>query len=64
MDTAPRDHMEKAFSQRRKHIVGECHQLKVDVDYYNDKKKNEEPINLVLDFTEDVEELDYLDKAS
>jgi len=64
MDTAPRSYMETAFSQRRRHVVGECHQLKTDVDCYNDKNPENEPINLILDFTEDVEELEYLEKAS
>lgn len=59
IDTAPRLHMVKAFAQRRIGIVGDCHQLRVDVDHYNDMKPNEEPIQLVLDFTEDVEERLY-----
>ena len=49
--------MEKAFSQRREQIIGDCFQLKTDVDVYNsmrDKKKPE--IQLVLGFAEDVAE--------
>lgn len=57
LDNAPRGHMEKAFAQRRKQIVGDCYQLKTDVDVYNDKHSKDEPINLVLDFTEDVAEM-------
>ncbi len=34
IDSAPRSHMEKAFAQRRKQVVGDCYQLKTDVDYY------------------------------
>lgn len=56
LDKAPRRHMEKAFAQRRQQVVGDCVQLSTDVEVYNDKNKNEEPINLVLDFTNDVEE--------
>ncbi len=56
MGFAPRQHMEKAFQQRREQIVGECVQLKTDVDVYNDINTHEEPIQLILDFTEDVEE--------
>ena len=57
MDNAPRGFMEKAFSQRRRQIVGDCLQLKTDVDVYNDHHHDDEPIPLELDFTRDVEEL-------
>lgn len=56
MDFAPRSHMEKAFTQRREQIVGDCYQLKVDVDVYNDLNSGQPPLPLVLDFTDDVEE--------
>ncbi|MCF6322973.1 MAG: hypothetical protein L3J89_01395 [Gammaproteobacteria bacterium] len=59
IDTAPRDHMVKAFAQRRKQVVGDCHQLKTDVDYYNDKNSTIEPIQVVLDFTDDVLEMQH-----
>ena len=58
MATAPRQHMEKAFQQRRRQIVGDCQQLKTDVDVYNDKHPEMEQIPLVLDFTDDVAELE------
>lgn len=54
MDTAPRPHMEMAFSQRREQIVGDCVQLKTDVDVYNDRNPAEEPIQPVFDFTNDL----------
>lgn len=59
--------MERAFGQRRKQIVGDCVQLRTDVDVYNDKHVGEAPINLVLDFTDDVAEtlaLTSADKAA
>ena len=56
IDRAPRPHMERAFGQRRKQIVGDCVQLKTDVDVYNDKHQENEPIPLVLNFTDDVAE--------
>jgi len=56
LDKAPRRHMEKAFAQRRQQVVGDCVQLATDVNVYNDKNAEIEPINLVLDFTHDVEE--------
>lgn len=61
LDSAPRDHMEKAFAQRRRQIVGDCLQLKVDVDVYNDKHGDAESIQLVLDFTEDIAEIQALE---
>lgn len=56
LETAPRDHMLKAFAQRRRSVVGDCIQLRLDVDTYNDMHKDIEPIQMVLDFTLDVEE--------
>lgn len=55
---SPHEHMEKSFGQRREQIVGDCVQLRTDVEAYNDlsKEKNGQKILLVLDFTEDVEE--------
>lgn len=57
LETAPRDHMLKAFQQRRQQVVGDCFQLRTDVDVYNDKHPEWAPIQLVLDFTDDVAEL-------
>lgn len=47
----------RSFAQRRQQIVGDCYQLKTDVDVYNMKDRTQEPIQIVLDFTYDVEEL-------
>ena len=54
---APHDHFVRSFAQRRSQIVGDCVQLKTDVDVYNDKRLPVEPIQVPLDFTLDVEEL-------
>lgn len=62
IDSAPRGHMERAFAQRRQQIVGDCHQLRIDVDVYNDGHSEDAPIQLILDFTRDVEELLHLDE--
>ena len=56
--TAPHKHMKVAFQQRRQGIVGDCHRLKVDVDSYNDNRSPDEPIQLGLDFTNDVLEME------
>lgn len=55
--TAPREHFVRSFAQRRQQIVGDCFQLKTDVDVYNGKNSSQHPIQVPLDFTPDVEEL-------
>lgn len=54
---APRDHFVRSFAQRRQQIVGDCFQLKTDVDVYNAKDPSHKPIQVPLDFTIDIEEL-------
>lgn len=61
IDKAPRGHMVLAFSQRRRQIVGDCHQLKTDVDHYNNLNLTELPIQMVFDFTEDLAEIETLE---
>ena len=53
----PHSHFQKSFAQRRQQIVGDCVQLKTDVDVYNDKRQPSERIQIPLDFTLDVEEM-------
>jgi len=59
---APREHFVRSFADRRKQIVGDCYQLKTDVDVYNDKNKSHPQVQLIIDFTEDVAELQLGDK--
>jgi hypothetical protein len=63
LDFASRPHMEKAFTQRREQVIGDCYQLRVDVDVYNDMNLDQPRLPLVLDFTHDVEERLELDKG-
>ena len=57
--------MERAFAQRRDQIIGDCLQLKTDVDVYNDLNRGKQPvIQLVLDFTDDVAERQQMDRES
>ncbi len=58
IDNAPRSFMEKSFSQRRKAIADDCFQVKQDVDHFNDENPIELPIQIVLDFTDDVAEME------
>jgi len=59
--TADRSHMEIAFQQRRQQIVGDCHQLKLDVDSFNENANKGRAIQMVFDFTEDLAELEALE---
>ncbi len=61
---AARAHMEIAFQQRRQQIVGDCRQLKVDIDSYNENRKPERPIQMVFDFSKDVKEAELEDVAN
>jgi hypothetical protein len=58
IDNAPRSFMEKSFGQRRKAIADDCFQVKQDVDHFNDENSDEAPIQIVLDFTDDVAEME------
>lgn len=56
--TASEEHMEVAFQQRRSQIVGDCRQLKIDVDSYNENNTHGGRYQLLLDFGDDVAELE------
>jgi hypothetical protein len=58
--TASPDHMEIAFKQRRRQILGDCRQLKDDVDSFNENRISAEPIQMSFDFTKDLLELEAL----
>ena len=51
---ASRSFMEKSISQRRRGVVDDCFQMKMDVDHYNEANPDKNPIQLVLDLTDDV----------
>jgi hypothetical protein len=61
MRIATRDYMETAFQQQRQQIVGDCHQLKNDVDSYNDNINPSQPIQMVFDFRDDLAEIEVLE---
>ena len=56
LQDAPREHMQKAFIQRRAQIVDDCVQLATDVEAYNAMNSDQSPIQMVFDFRDDVEE--------
>lgn len=61
--TAPRHHMQLSFQQRRRGIVGDVRQLKLDVDCYNSIKVTEEPIQMDFDFSMDLAEIEAAEAA-
>ena len=52
--------MEKSIGQRRRSIVDDCFQMKMDADHFNEANPEFEPIQPVLDFSEDVDEREAL----
>jgi len=56
MKDAPREHMQKAFIQRREQIVGDCVQLNTDVEAYNGFNEDQQPLQMMFDFRDDIEE--------
>jgi hypothetical protein len=63
IQTAGREHMGIAFQQRRQQILGDCRQLKTDVDSFNDNYNNAEPLQMVFDFTDDLAEDELVRQA-
>ena len=55
---ASRQHMAIALQQRRQQIVGDCRQLKIDMDSYNENYNPSKPIQMIFDFTYDLEEIE------
>jgi hypothetical protein len=56
IDEAPRKVMVKSTVMRREQIIGDMTQLFLDLDHWNRQHPNEEPIVLIRDTTEDVDE--------
>jgi hypothetical protein len=56
IDEAPRHLMLKSLIMRREQMVNDGLQLTYDADHWNSINPSEKPIQLVLDFTEDIEE--------
>lgn len=61
--TASREHMSIAFQQRRQQILGDCRQLKTDLDSYNDNYNSDEAIQMIFDFTDDLVEAELVRMA-
>ena len=58
---ADRSFMEVSSANRRNQILGECRQLKNDMDSYSERRCPEKPIQINFDFSTDLKELEQLD---
>ena len=56
LDTGPKDHLFEGFKQRRKQSLGDCRQLKADIDHCNRKRFVESPIQMSFNFDADLAE--------
>jgi hypothetical protein len=61
--TASPEHMHRAFQQRRHQILGDCKQLKTDLDSFNENRKPPKLIQIVFDFSLDLEEAKFQRRA-
>jgi hypothetical protein len=56
LKTTPEEFLSEWIGQRRKGVVDDCAKIKADVDHINTTYPDRKPIQLVLDFTDDVAE--------
>lgn len=68
IDEAPRHVAHRSFTQRREQMIGDALQLTFDATHWNRVHAEEEPIVMVLDFSDDVAErttaMDIEDQAA
>lgn len=57
IDVAPRAHVEKGLQGERRSIANDCFALAMKRDHYNAMHPDEEPLQVVMNFEEDVEEM-------
>ena len=55
IEEAPREQMRKSLINRRQQMVGDALQLDYDAEHWNNINPGQEPIQIPLDFTYDVE---------
>lgn len=56
IDEATRKQMHKSLINRREQMIGDGLQLTLDADHWNSIHEDEDPIQIPMDFTEDIEE--------
>ena len=57
IDDAPRAHVEKNIQGDRRSIAADCYALAMKIDHYNYSHPNEEPLQGIFDFEDDVAEM-------
>jgi hypothetical protein len=57
---SPKPNLEKGFSQRRQQSLGDCRQLKADINFVNKKRFQDAPITMSFNFDEDLAEEEAL----
>jgi hypothetical protein len=57
IDVAPRNHVEKGIQGERRSIVNDCFALAMKRDHYNATHPHEEPLQVIFNFEEDIEEM-------
>jgi len=58
IDDATEDQAMLIFQYERRMVIGDCRQLKTDVDSYNDNNKHNAYIEICFDFGDDLAELE------
>jgi hypothetical protein len=61
---APRPFMEVAAANRRNQILGQCWQVKNDMDSYSERRCQDQPIQMDFNFNIDLEELAQLNEVA
>lgn len=56
IDEAPRNAMQKSAVMRRDQVVGDMYQLYLDLEHWNRVNPDEDPIAVVTDVTDDINE--------
>jgi hypothetical protein len=56
LDTGSKDHLYEGFLQRRKGSLGDCRQLKLDIEYCNRHRFGDAPIQMSFNFDADLAE--------
>ena len=57
IDDAPRLHVEKSVQQERRSIASDCYALVMKVEHYNEAHPEEDPIQIIMNFEDDVVEM-------
>lgn len=57
IDDAPRLHVEKNVQQERRSVASDLYALMMKVEHYNGTHPDEEPIQLILQFDDDIAEM-------